>query len=102
MPTRMDAAAPVDTQNAPTATWKTAQNAVSHSAHTPHRLSGEPKKNERQDANHASHTKFLTLPARTMFGFGNSISISARENVFAGHVGCQQDSWMVPFGKQQV
>ena len=33
---RMDAAGAVDAQNAPTAPWKTAQNAVSHSAHTPH------------------------------------------------------------------
>jgi hypothetical protein len=38
MPTRMDAAVPADARNASTATWKTAQNAVSHSAHTPHRL----------------------------------------------------------------
>ena len=33
---RMDAAGAVDAQNAPTAPWKTAQNAVSHSAHTHH------------------------------------------------------------------
>jgi hypothetical protein len=59
----MDAAVPVDAQNAPTATWKTAQNAVSHSAHTLHRVSGEPEKTEKQDVNHAPHTKFLTLPA---------------------------------------
>src|SRR5262245_17736741 len=32
----MDAAGAVDAQNAPTAPWKTAQNAVSHSAHTHH------------------------------------------------------------------
>ena len=38
---RMDAAVTVDAQNAPTATWKTAQNAVSHSAHTHHRLAHE-------------------------------------------------------------
>src|SRR5262245_30668611 len=37
MTTRMDAAVPVDAQNAPTRPWKTAQNAVSHSAHTHHR-----------------------------------------------------------------
>ena len=43
---------PVDAQNAPTATWKTAQNAVSHSAHTHHRQ-------------RALHTKNLTLPDRT-------------------------------------
>ena len=49
MNTRMDAAVPVDAQNAPTGTWKTAQNAVSHSVHTHHRLT-------------ASHTKTLTLP----------------------------------------
>jgi hypothetical protein len=48
---RMDAAVTVDAQNATTATWKTAQNAVSHSAHT-HR---------RQQA---LHTKNLTLPAK--------------------------------------
>src|SRR5205823_4964955 len=29
---------PVDAKNAPTRTWKTAQNAVSHSAHTHHRI----------------------------------------------------------------
>ena len=38
MAPRMDAAVPVDAQNASTATWKTAQNAVSHSAHTHHCL----------------------------------------------------------------
>jgi hypothetical protein len=59
----MDAAVPVDAQNAPTATWKTAQNAVSHSAHTLHRVSGEPEKTEKLDVNHAPHTKFLTLPS---------------------------------------
>jgi len=32
----VDAAGAVDAQNAPTAPWKTAQNAVSHSAHSPH------------------------------------------------------------------
>src|SRR2546429_246686 len=37
---RMDAAVAMDAQNAPTATWKTAQNAVSHSAHTLHRFHG--------------------------------------------------------------
>jgi putative transposase len=37
--TAMDAAGAVDAQNAPTAPWKTAQNAVSHSAHSPSLLS---------------------------------------------------------------
>ena len=32
----MDAAIPVDAKNAPTGIWKTAQNAVSHSAHSHH------------------------------------------------------------------
>ena len=41
MQTRMDAAAAVDAQNASPATWKTAQNAVSHSAHTLHRSTHE-------------------------------------------------------------
>jgi hypothetical protein len=52
MNARMDAAVAVDAQNAPTATWQTAQTAVSHSAHTHHRLT-------------APHTKSLTLPARS-------------------------------------
>ena len=63
MQRRMDAAGAVDPQNAPTAPWKTAQNAVSHSAHTPHRLVEEGERNdERTEVNHAPHTKFLTLP----------------------------------------
>jgi len=39
---------PVDAQNAPTATWKTAQNAVSHSAHTHDRLYGEERTEPRR------------------------------------------------------
>src|ERR1041385_4479342 len=35
---RMDAAGAVDAENAPTAPWKTAQHAVSHSAHTHYSL----------------------------------------------------------------
>jgi hypothetical protein len=38
MRTRVDAAGAVDAQNAPTAPWKTAQHAVSHSAHTHRQL----------------------------------------------------------------
>jgi hypothetical protein len=45
----MDAAVAVDAQNAPTATWKTAENAVSHSAHTHHRL--KERKNRLEDVN---------------------------------------------------
>jgi hypothetical protein len=41
----MDAAGAVDAKNAPTAPWKTAENAVSHSAHTHRRVSlGEEEK----------------------------------------------------------
>jgi hypothetical protein len=40
----VDAAIPVDAQNAPTGIWKTAQNAVSHSAHTPHLLYEEEER----------------------------------------------------------
>jgi hypothetical protein len=63
MHTRLDAVGPVDAQNAPTEPWKTAQNAVSHSAHTP-RVCQENRtaSNEKHDVNHVSHTKFLTLP----------------------------------------
>src|SRR5688572_7137835 len=57
---RMDAAGAVDAQNASTAPWKTAQNAVSHSAHTHHRLLGEGRRGLHPET--ASHTKFLTLP----------------------------------------
>ena len=44
----MDAAIPVDAKNAPTGIWKTAQTAVSHSAHTHHRWCMK-KKEERRD-----------------------------------------------------
>ncbi len=53
---RMDAAVPVDAQDAPTGTWKTAQNAVSHSAHTHHRFT------KRKTEETAPHTECLTLP----------------------------------------
>ena len=59
MDPRMDAAFAMDAQNAPTATWKTAQRAVSHSVHTPHSLVRKEQSNE---TDHASHTEFLTLP----------------------------------------
>jgi len=58
----MDAAGAVDAQNAPTAPWKTAQNAVSHSAHTHHRISIKRKKDRNARRQSASHTKFRTLP----------------------------------------
>jgi hypothetical protein len=44
----MDAAIPVDAKIAPTGIWKTAQNAVSHSAHTRH-LSCMKKKEDRRE-----------------------------------------------------
>ena len=44
----MDAAIPVDAKNAPTGIWKTAQNAVFHSAHTHHRISYEEDKRPKQ------------------------------------------------------
>jgi hypothetical protein len=60
MNVRMDAAVPVDAQTAPTGTWKTAQTAVSHSAHTHHHF--RKKKAQETDP----HTKNLTLPQSTM------------------------------------
>ena len=42
----MDAAGAVDAQNAPTAPWKTAQNAVSHSAHPHPRFQEQEEQNE--------------------------------------------------------
>jgi len=45
MSPRMDAAGPVDAKNASTGPWKTAQTAVSHSAHTHLRLYGEDEIN---------------------------------------------------------
>jgi hypothetical protein len=63
MPRRVDAAVPADAENAPTGTWKTAENAVSHSAHTHHHLVGEETRKKRTyNVNPASHTKLLTLP----------------------------------------
>ena len=56
----MDAAGVVGAQNASTAPWKTAQNAVSHSAHTHHRFGAEEKKNENREP--PLDTKFRTLP----------------------------------------
>ena len=44
MKLRVDAVVPVDAQNAPTETWKTAQNAVSHSAHTHQRFVDDERK----------------------------------------------------------
>src|SRR6185369_2350098 len=41
---RVDAAVPADAQNAPTGTWKTAQTAVSHSAHTHRHLTSSTHK----------------------------------------------------------
>lgn len=43
----MDGAIPVDAKNAPTGIWKTAQNAVSHTAHT-HRLLFMKKKEDQR------------------------------------------------------
>jgi hypothetical protein len=44
----MDAAIPVDAKNAPTGIWKTAQTAVSHSAHTHHLLYDEERRPKRR------------------------------------------------------
>jgi len=65
MHARVDAAAPADAENAPTGTWKTAQNAVSHRAHTHHRAVREEEKRQPKlrNVNPHSHTKFRTLPA---------------------------------------
>src|SRR6266540_2819449 len=60
---RMDAAGAVDAQNAPTVPWKTAQNAVSHSAHPHHRFRRKKEPNESRQP--ALHTKFRTVPIRT-------------------------------------
>src|SRR5687767_8292136 len=61
MHARMDAAGSMDAQTASTAPWKTAQDAVSHSAHTHHRFRSRKEQNE--DRQPALHTKFLTLLA---------------------------------------
>jgi hypothetical protein len=45
----MDAAIPVDAKTAPTGIWKTAQNAVSHSAHTHHLWCMKKKKDRREE-----------------------------------------------------
>jgi hypothetical protein len=58
----MDAAGAVDAQNAPTAPWKTAHNAASHSVHTHHRFCEGTIEKRPYQLNAALHTKFLTLP----------------------------------------
>jgi hypothetical protein len=73
MHTRMDAAVAVDAQNAPTATWNTAQTAVSHSAHTHHRFA-ERKTEEAS----APHTENLTLPRKQK----GSVLIGPRRKIF--------------------
>ena len=54
-----------DAQNAPTGTWKTAQIAVSHSAHTRHRVFT-------RESRTALHTEILTLSFRVP-QFGSSL-----------------------------
>jgi hypothetical protein len=61
MPRRIDAAGAVD---APTAPWKTAQNAVSHSAHTPHRFLEEGDRNHERHEVSPTH-KIPDTPPRT-------------------------------------
>jgi len=55
---RMDAAVAVDAQPAPTATWKTAQTAVSHSAHTLYRHRLTHRKPDSPAHRHAHSTAF--------------------------------------------
>jgi kynurenine formamidase len=63
----MDAAGAVDAQHAPTAPWKTAPSAVSHSAHTHPRFGEEEEQNEainppytRNFGHHPVHQLLLT------------------------------------------
>lgn len=56
MTERMDAAVPMDAQNAPTGTWKTARERGFPQG--PHASLSSWK----EDQNNASHTEFLTLP----------------------------------------
>jgi hypothetical protein len=57
----MDAAGAVDAQNASTAPWKTAQTAVSHSAHTHPRFQ-EEERTERKTSTRPTH-KISDTPA---------------------------------------
>ena len=66
----MDAAVAVDAKNAPTATWKTAQRAVFHSAHTQyHLVDARRPESTALRRQPASHTKILTLPGELDRGF---------------------------------
>ena len=60
MHSRMDAAGAVDAENASTAPWKTAQDAVSHSAHTHHPFKSTEDR-DRRPSTRSTH-EFLTLP----------------------------------------
>jgi len=63
----MDAAIPVDAQNAPTGIWKTAQSAVSHSAHTRH-LSCMKRKKDRNKKPQSTcpPIRIRSIPRRTL------------------------------------
>ena len=60
----MDAGIPVDAKNAPTAIWRTVQNAVSHSAHTHHCVGMKKREDRRDDANQSVH-RFGSGPPRS-------------------------------------
>lgn len=69
----MDAAVPMDAKNAPTGTWKTAQIAVSHSAHTHHRVVDHDEERRTQAFNRLTHEipdtpgAMLVLPERPTY-----------------------------------
>ena len=63
MHTRMDAAVTVDAQTASTATWKTAQPAVSHSAHTHHRFYPEEAPRDHRPTHRKSDSPLSTYEA---------------------------------------
>jgi hypothetical protein len=65
----MDAAGPVDAKNASTGPWKTAQTAVSHSAHTHLRLYGE------DEINRPAHKISDTPPCSSVFFPGGLIRV---------------------------
>src|SRR5260221_101669 len=80
MEPRMDAAGPVDAKTASTGPWKTAQTAVSHSAHTPSRFHGEDESN--RPAHRISDTPVLCGPWSVAELLCSSVLVCGRISVF--------------------
>ena len=85
MQPRMDVAGAVDAQNAPTAPWIPAQNAVSHSAHTPPRFQGEEKARTKPST-HLTHEIPDTPSRLSLPRYTNRSSLTSKSSGFSPHL----------------